>query len=315
MARHVTISTVAPPPFVGAAGLSHTDAITRMQELWRSQLDAVIPDRPDLIVLPEACDRFADHSTTERLDYYRQRGDAMRDFFADVAARNSCYIAYSAIRVMDDGTLRNATQILDRQGHVAGIYHKNYPTICENRDQGILCGAECQLIETDFGKIACVICFDLNFDELRLRVKALQPDLIVFCSAYHGGMMQEYWAYSCRAHFVGSVFGTHPSSIINPVGKTLACTTNYCRTATADVNLDCVIVHYDYNGEKLEAAKQKYGRGVVIYDPGLLGSVLLTSEREDVSAREMAREFEIEVLDDYWPRATAHRLANLEPPS
>jgi len=41
----------------------------------------------------------------------------------------------------------------------------------------------------------------------------------------------------------------------------------------------------------------------------LLGSVLITSETEEFTASEAAREFGIELLDDYWKRALAHRHA------
>jgi hypothetical protein len=178
---------------------------------------------------------------------------------------------------------------------------------------GILPGKEVPIIETDFGRLACAICFDLNFDELRLKVKALHPDLIVFSSAYHGGLMQPYWAYSCRAHFIGAIFGTHPSSIISPIGETIAHNTNYFDFAVATVNLDCAVAHLDYNWDKFKAAKQKYGPGITITDPGCLGSVLITCQLEDRTIRDIVSEFGIELLDDYWERALAHRHSHCEP--
>ena len=78
---------------------------------------------------------------------------------------------------------------------------------------------------------------------------------------------------------------------------------------TATVNLDYCQAHLDYNWEKLTALKAKYGPGVTITDPGYLGSVLITSETNAASAKAMAREFKIELLDDYFTRALAHRHA------
>lgn len=75
---------------------------------------------------------------------------------------------------------------------------------------------------------------------------------------------------------------------------------------TARVNLDCCVVHLDYNREKLAAARQKYGPLVTVHDPGNLGVVLLTSEIEGTSAREVAQEFDIELWDDYYKRAFEH---------
>ncbi|MCP4641369.1 MAG: carbon-nitrogen hydrolase family protein [bacterium] len=316
MARHITISTLGPESLqFGPEGKLHgQEALDRMLAHWRDLIDRVLPDEPDLIVVPEACDRFLEHSTEERLDYYRFRGDTVRDFFADVARDNGCYVAYSAVREMDDGTWRNSTQIIDRGGHVAGIYNKNHVVVEETTEYGVLCGKDAPIIECDFGRVACAICFDLNFDEVRLKYAKERPDLVVFCSMYHGGLMQAYWAYSCRAHFVTAVAGA-PSAILSPVGETIATTTNYFPYVTARVNLDCKVVHLDYNWDKLRAAKVKYGRGVTIADPGHLGCVLLTCEMDDTTVDDVIREFDIEIWDDYMARALAHHHdpANIEP--
>ena len=122
---------------------------------------------------------------------------------------------------------------------------------------------------------------------------------------YHGGLMQGYWAYSCRAHMVTAVAGV-PSVILSPLGHILASTTNYFDHVTATVNLDCKVAHLDFNWEKLASLKARYGTGVSIFDPGYLGSVLVTSETDDKTSDDLIREFEIELLDDYWARSLAH---------
>ena len=82
---------------------------------------------------------------------------------------------------------------------------------------------------------------------------------------------------------------------------------NYRDFAVADINLDFCLVHLDYNREKLAALKAKYGDEVDIHDPGKVGSVLITSRSGHKSATEMAAEFAIELLDDYFARALQHR--------
>ena len=183
---------------------------------------------------------------------------------------------------MKDGSWRNSSVMLDRTGNIAGIYNKNHVVIEETTKAGILCGRDAPIIDCDFGRVAFAICFDLNFDELRLKYVKAKPDLIIFSSMYHGGLMQAYWAYSCRCHFVGAIAG-------------------------ANVNLDCALVHLDYNWERLRKLKAKYGPKVKITDPGCLGAVLVSSEDEKISVEEMVKEFEIELLDDYMARALAHR--------
>jgi len=216
-------------------------------------------------------------------------------------------MVYSAKRELPDGTWRNSSVLIDRKGEVAGIYNKNHPTIGE-MEGGILCGSETPVIECDFGRVAMAICFDLNFDEIRLKYAKAKPDLIIFSSMYHGGLMQPYWAYSCRSHFVGAIAGKGTrSEIYNPLGQVVASNTNYFDFAVATVNLDCELVHLDYNWQRLRKLKAKYGPKVTINDPGCLGAVLVSSEHETISVDEMIKEFEIELLDDYFARSLEHR--------
>ncbi len=302
----VKIATIGPRPFSVRADSEPQAVVAAAISHWRGRFAQVLPDKPDLIVVPEACDRPAGFSREKCLEYYRVRRDQVQKFFAKTARENHCYIVYSAAREMEDGTWRNSSVLIDRAGEVVGAYNKNHVVIEETTKGGILCGRDAPVFECDFGKVAFAICFDLNFDELRLKYKQARPDLLIFSSMYHGGLMQSYWAYSCRCHFVGAIAGL-PCEIRTPLGDVVAANTNYFDFVVAEVNLDCCLVHLDYNWGRLRALKAKYGPKVQITDPGYLGAVLVTSEHETVSVEEMIREFEVEVLDDYMARALAHR--------
>ncbi len=303
---HIRIATLGPRPLSVDGKADPQQIVGQMIAHWQREFSQVLPDRPDLIVVPEACDRPAGLSREQRLAYYRVRQDQVRDFFATVAAKNHCYIVYSAAREMEDGTWRNSSVLIDRQGELAGVYNKNHLVIEETTEAGILCGRDAPVFDCDFGRVAFAICFDLNFDELRLKYVQAKPDLIVFSSMYHGGLMQAYWAYSCRAHFVGAVAGL-PCEIRNPLGETIGSSTNYFDYAVADVNLDCRLAHLDYNWSRLRDLKGKYGPRVRISDPGFLGCVLISSEDKGVCVDEMIGESQVELLDDYMARALAHR--------
>lgn len=304
-ARHVTIATLGPRTLVLPADTAPQAIVDRMKSHWKGRLAQVLPDKPDLIVLPEACDRPGGISQDRLLEYYRVRKDQMRDFFAAIAKENNCCIVYSAKRHVAGDEWRNSSVLLDRTGNVAAVYDKNYPTIGEIESE-IVPGPEICIAECDFGRVGFAICFDLNFDELRLRYAKAKPDLMIFSSVYHGGLMQACWAYSCRCHFVSAVAGL-PCEIYSPLGERLASSTNYFDYTVATVNLDCRLAHLDYNWNRLRSLKEKYGPGVTITDPGHLGSVLITSNTPDRTAESMAREFGIELLDDYFARATDFR--------
>ena len=299
--RYVTVATIGNAPS-SLKSDNKQEIVDHVIKFWNAELKQVLPDKPDIIVLPEFCDLSG-----EGEEYLKVRNNQVLDFFSSVAKSNKCYIAFGTKRQDKDGFWRNSCIVVDRDGSVAGIYDKNFPTIGE-MEEGTRASNETPIINCDFGRVAIAICFDLNFDELRLKYAREKPDLILFSSMYHGGVVQNVWAYSCRSHFISSVYRGTPSEIRNPMGDVIASNTNYFDYAVARINLDCRLVHLDYNWNKLKALKEKYGRLVNINDPGKLGSVLITSEHSTITADQMIKEFGIELLDDYMSRAREFRL-------
>jgi hypothetical protein len=305
--KYVKIATIGAPAALLDLDQEPQVLVEQMIEFWRNELARVLPDQPDLIVLPEACDRPAGMNTELQFRYFQARGDQLMEYFSSVARDNECYIAFGAKHQVEDGSWRNSCILLDREGKVTGIYNKNFPTIGE-MEAGIKAGKEAPVFECDFGRVACAICFDLNFDELRQRYAAQKPDIIVFPSMYHGGLVQEHWAYTCRSYFVSAIaIASLRSQIRNPMGKVVSTSTNYFHYAVGTVNLDYCLAHLDYNWDKLRALKEKYGEAVNISDPSEIGAVLLTSEHETISIEEMVKEFEITLLDDYLEESRAYR--------
>lgn len=306
MSKKIKISTIVPP-LIHPESSSAEDFVIQVSKHLSSELEKALPERPDFILLPEICDAPLDETAGfSRQDFYRVRGNRIYDMLAATAAQNSCNIGYSTNYFDNGGRLVNGTRFISRSGKLLGGYEKNFPTTGEI-EKGVKAGARHQVIETDCGRVAGVICFDLNFDELRLDYAAQKPDIVMFSSFYHGGLMQQYWAYSCRSFFVGAVLPslTMPSAIIAPNGRILAETTNYFNYATAVINLDRVLLHLDFNWPKLTEIRKKYGPEVEIDDTGRLASVLLYSNSDDFTAADLVREYELETLDDYLTRAGA----------
>jgi hypothetical protein len=305
--NYVKIATIGAPSPQLNLDQEPQELVNEMIAFWKNELAPVLPDKPDLIVLPEACDRPAGMNIDLQLQYFKVRGDQVMDYFKTVARENECYIAFGMKHQLEDGSWRNSCMLLDRKGNITGIYNKNFPTIGE-MEAGIKAGKGAPVFECDFGRVACAICFDLNFDELRQRYAEQKPDIIVFPSMYHGGLVQEHWAYTCRAYFVSSIaIASLRSEIRNPMGKVVATSTNYFHYTVGTINLDYCLAHLDYNWDKLRALKEKYGEAVTISDPSEIGSVLLTSEHETLSIDEMVKEFEITLLDDYLQDSREYR--------
>ena len=303
---------------LGFKGLEHyptkhgQEAVDAMIEYLDFQLSFVLPSKPDIVVFPEACDRYPAHTADERFAYFDVRRDQVCDHLREVARKNSCYIAYSAARKHADGSYRNTTELIGRDGKSVAAYNKNHCVTTEISVRTIRCGKEAPVFETEFGRIAFAICFDLNFEELRLKYAAQSPDLVLFSSMYHGGLIQNYWAYSLGAYFVGAVCNEQ-CTVIDPLGEIVARSTNYSPYVITEINLDFQQVHLDFNWDKIKAAKDKYGAELVRTDRGHTGVIMLTSESNERTSLDVCREFDIELWSDYYKRSLDAQLANIEP--
>ncbi|MCK5843978.1 MAG: hypothetical protein KAG97_04665, partial [Victivallales bacterium] len=147
------------------------------------------------------------------------------------------------------------------------------------------------------------------FEDVRNETAALKPDIITFASMYHGGLMQGLWAYQSQAFFV-SALPFHGCGILDPFGIPLALTDCYTDVAVATVNLDRVMVHLDYNRDKFDGIRRKYGDEVIVDLPPNIGPALIYSTTEKRNAMDMVKEFELELFDDYMVRAIAANKGN-----
>ncbi|MBQ6999177.1 MAG: carbon-nitrogen hydrolase family protein [Clostridia bacterium] len=322
MSNFVTLSTIgALAPDFSSVPKNFTIYEKEMKTRLKNQIEAVLPDKPDLIVFPECANNYYSNTKEdlkeELKEYCKYLKNSFVDFLKPFAIENNVNIAYGAMRYVgspNEKPYRNSIVYIDRNGEVRGNYDKNHTMTGEFVESDINYGTDAKLVELDFGKVASAICFDLNFDELLYRYKSQKPDLIVFSSSYHGGLNRlAQWAYTCRSYLISSVNGMPcmPCYIMNPYGDVIASSTNYTDHASATVNLDYEICHIDFNWEKIKAAKNKYKDALTVYDPGFVGSVLLACNISDITISDILSEFEIISLDDYLECERAHRLANI----
>ena len=277
-----------------------------------SKIQTVLSEKPDLIVLPEYCDCPMDLPKDKNVKYYKEeRQDKAFKYLSGIARDNSCYIAYSTWTEVD-GHGRNALRMIDRQGNILGEYYKNYMVKSEPTFYGCKTGKEAKIFDCDFGRVGGLICFDLNFEELRLRYKALRPDLMLFSANFGGGLMQNYFAFDTKSYFVGACAYNHLTQVIDPLGNTVAKRSVYSDSLIETIDLDYVVVHLDYNEEKFAKAKAKYGANLIIDPKGDTGQVIITYKGTDTTAREIVKEFEIPDIFEYLEWGKNYRQENLE---
>lgn len=272
------------------------------------EIEKVMPESPDLIVLPEVYDRPGGIPRGVCREYYNIRGNYIYDRVKETAKNNNVNIVFSAIMDGGDGYMRNRQMFIGRNGEELGVYDKNHLVWEEHTESNVAFGKGASVVKADIGKLGGVICYDLNFDELREKYIPLKPEILCFSSMYHGGYVARNWAYTTRSFFVASV-QNRQGFIINPLGEVIAEMNPYVSSITKEINLDYVIAHIDYNvpSGKVKAMKEKYKELVEIETPKGLGCIMITSNHPKVSAPDMAKEFEIELLDDLFARGRKQR--------
>ncbi len=274
------------------------DRLTKVLDRASKWIDLAARDEPDIICLPETvnglglcgkawagCAEPVPGPTTEMA--------------SRMSKEHSTYIVCPIVRRDSDG-LHNSALLYDRSGELAATYDKVHPTIWEIED-GIIPGERGLVYDTDFGTIGFAICFDLNFRDLRDFYGQAGAEIIFFPSMYRGGIQLRLWAFELGCYMVSATPG-EMSAIVNPLGRILAESYEYNRIISRQINLDCRVLHLDFNSEKLEAIKKAYGARVEFEVASPEGVFLLISNDTKTSDDVMS-EFDLETRTNYFRRA------------
>lgn len=251
-----------------------------------------------LVVLPETCDWDVSVPLPTHLD--RLDDQNLLGVMQRLCKKHSVWVAYGGFRTRVTGGYANSAYLLAPDGEPIYRYDKTYLTEMELA-AGVIPGSGGDVFDTPLGRIAPIICFDLNFAPLRDRVAADHAQMILFHSQFHGGFQQQTWAYACRSYLISAVTDL-PCGVLSPTGRQLMVTSSRPTIASAHINLDFCLAHLDGNREKLDRLKQTYGDRVQVIDPTLLGCVEIVSTDPHNPARQMAASVGIEILDSYFNR-------------
>ena len=160
-----------------------------------------------------------------------------------IAKKYKMYIATGMTGVVK-GIQRKLVVLFNRDGDIADIYAKQQLTDNEKR-AGAVEGDICKPIETDFGRIAFLICYDTQFPALSQMLGFQRTDLII--CPHVGGAGADSGkliggAFSSQNHCWLAWVGRYVTSMIDPSGKEIA-------KLSVDKNL--LITDIDFNSRKI----------------------------------------------------------------
>lgn len=197
-------------------------------EQFRDQVDALVETAGDydcdLLVFPE-------YFTVQLLtlgNVKRPIRDQVRDLakqapafvvmMSELAKRKNIYIVAGSIPVLDEssGKLLNKAYFFGRGGEY-GVQEKLHMTRFETEDWGVAAGSRLRIFETEFGRMAITICYDVEFPEIaRAAARAGAHILVVpSCTDDRQGLLRVRYCAHARAienqmyvitsHTVGSI--------------------------------------------------------------------------------------------------------------
>lgn len=300
--RPIQVASVSHRP---SAGVDTDDGARRLMDEASRLIRRAARMGADLIAFPEA---YPQRSAPDPFHFAEPAAGGTLDAVRELAREHRLHIVWPRVECDNERGLRNTSILVDRGGEVVGRYDKMFPTVSE-MGKGVIPGTAVPTFETDFGRVGLLICFDLNFPEVREPLARAGCDLIVFSSMYRGGIQAQHLAFETGAFVVTSITDEQ-GRVINRCGRVLAEST-YETLAFASINTNSVALHMDFNWDKMDAMLEKYPRQLRFdYHTREAYYVVESIGERDVS--EIVEEFGLESARAYFDRTRARRAEALE---
>ncbi len=300
--RPVRVATVSHRPSAGADSSEGTDRLMKGASVF---IERAARMGADLIAFTEIYPQLA---LADPFHHAEPSEGGTLPRVRELARKHKMIIAWPRLEYDPARKIRNTSILVGRDGEVIGRYDKMFPTINEMQ-KGVIPGTIAPVFETDLGRVGLLICFDLNFPEVRVALRESKPDVVVFSSMYRGGLQTQALALELRSFVVTSI-ATELGLIIDRAGRIIKEST-YEALAVAPINTNSVALHMDFNWNKMDAMLAKFGSALTFdYHTREAFYVIESTREEDIET--IVKEFQLEQADAYFDRSRRVRGEVLE---
>lgn len=204
-------------------------------------------NKPDIIVLTE---HFYDRWTGLQIPL--ELDSKPIKLLCEKAREYSTYLVFSQ-RLIRDKKLTNTGFLINRKGEIEGLYDKCHITMGE-RLSGVEPGNEFKVFDTDIGRLAIAICWDMFFPEMISELRKNKVDIICHPTAGYLERRISERAYESGAYIISSaVENLSDSAIFNPLGEKIADASenNGFAVCEVDINKPCYTYWLSYPADTL----------------------------------------------------------------
>jgi predicted amidohydrolase len=250
---------------------------------------------PDVIVLPEAW--LGDDYPMDKCEGVLQRA-------AKIAAALKTYLICPLYHLIDAGKCHNSAFLLDRRGELIHTYDKIFPYWMEfSATPPCEGGQDIRVVETDFGRIAVTICFDVNFPAVWQKMDRSGAELVLWPSDYSAGRTLQ--AHAMTYHYYIASATRYPDTVVYDIsGDEIGYRTHEGVVVQKTIlDLDRTIFHENFNLDKCEKLLAKYPDITIEKKFPREQWFILASQNDGTSVKEAAREFKMEDLRTYIHRS------------
>ena len=221
--RKVTLTETKPAGArkVRLAAINHRPRGTSSSEENLGQFATLIDEtalqKADIVCLPEGITQVG--TKYQYADVAEPIPGPSTRFLGRLAKKHHLYIV-AGLYERAGKAVYNTSVLIGRDGELAGKYRK----VClprEEIDGGLSPGSEYPVFDTDFGRVAMMICWDVSYPEVARELAAKGAEVILMPIAGGNEILVRARAIENQLHLVASGYDI-PTAIYDRAGEALA---------------------------------------------------------------------------------------------
>jgi predicted amidohydrolase len=240
--------------------------LQKMDEFVEAATDQARNDDPgkrlDLVVLPE----FFLSRPGDSLAQKAVRLEEVQPRIAACALRHECYLVVPLL-MQEAGPPQhysNAAVLMDRTGHLTGIYRKVHPVAPQGSDMledGTTPGPGFPVFDCDFGRLGIQICFDMLYADGWEALAKQGAEIVALPSASPETVHPAMYALQHEYYIVSATPRDH-AAVFDPIGVIEAEVTEENAVLVHEIDLSFAVLHWEAVLEDGAALSRKFGAKV-----------------------------------------------------
>jgi predicted amidohydrolase len=200
---------------------------------------------------------------SEVLEKQAVRFGEISDRIEACARKHGCYLIVPIVLREEGEPARysNAAVLVDREGHVAGMYRKVHPCTdlkYADLEGGVTPGSSYPVFDCDFGKVGVEICYDVFYPEGWEALAKAGAEIVAFPSETPQTSRPSMYALQHRYYVVSATPRDH-AAVYNPLGMIDAQATQEGEVLVHEIDLSYAITGWESGLDGGASLKSKYG--------------------------------------------------------